>query len=477
MRERKHWGAAPGIVWIMAAVFTGFAAAGEAIRPWDDNPRYWQFQGEPTLLLGGFDTASPHTWAAEDPDQLIEHLDRLVEVGGNYLRCITYARDHWHPDLPTPWRQLEDGRFDLEQWNETYWNGFERVLEEAAERGIVVQIEFWDGQNFQRRWEGEESRERWRRNPYHPANNVNYTAADTTLPEDWEPSFTNDPHPALLTVPELNGDETVLHYQEQFVAQVLDRALEYDNVLYAPKNESWAPQEWSNHWAAFAREKAAARGRSIYVGDMRFTPDADPVVEHGFDFAELSQSASGAERPSGSDVGQGHFDAIVAEWSKLEDKPAPSNSVKQYAAGDEGVERVWRTIFAGQASARFHRPDWGHGLNERAQANIRSLREAADAIDVFHTQPHQNVENLLSNREDNEAYLMADPGRAYAVFFTSEGEEVELDASAIDGAMSLRWLDPNNAEWTSKEMLDSGMIRLAKPGDGQWVAIVLAETE
>ena len=161
--------------------------------------------------------------------------------------------------------------------------------------------------------------------------------------------------------------------------------------------------------AAFAREKAAAQGRSIYVGDMRFTPDADPVVEHGFDFAELSQSASGAARPSGSGVGQGQFDAIVAEWSKLEDKPAPSNSVKQYAAGDEGVERVWRTIFAGQASARFHRPDWGHGLNERAQANIRSLREAADAIDVFHTQPHQNVKNLLSDRENNEAYLLADP--------------------------------------------------------------------
>ena len=63
------------------------------------------------------------------------------------------------------------------------------------------------------------------------------------------------------------------------------------------------------------------------------------------------------------------------------------------------------------------------------------------------------------------------------MFFTSEGEEVELDASAIEAAMSLRWLDPNNGEWASEEVLDSGMIRLAKPGDGQWVAVVLAATE
>ncbi len=456
---------------LLALIATPTAGAnGGAIQPWPENPRYWEFQGEPTLLLGGFETASPHAW---EPERFIEQLDVLVESGGNYLRCITYARDHWHPDLPTPWRQLDDGRFDLDAWNPIYWERLEGVLEASAERGVVVQIEFWDGQNFQRRWEGEESRERWRRNPMNPENNVNYAAEETTLPANWEPSFENEPHPALLTVPTLNDDPTALVYQERFVREVLDRALDYGNVLFVPKNESWAPQEWSNHWAEFTRRVAAERGRTAYVGDMRFTPDADPVTEHGFDFAELSQSASGASRPSGSDVGQGHFDAIAAEMAKLDSRPAPANSVKQYAAGDEGVERVWRTVFAGQASARFHRPDWGLGLNARAQANIRSLRAVTDAIGVFNVQPHQEAGELLRDREENEAYVMADPGRVYAVFFTGGGEAVELDVSAMEGDVLVRWIDPNTGEWMDGEETHAGpAASLAKPSDGQWVAVV-----
>ncbi len=55
------------------------AAASDRIQPWPDNPRYWQFKGQPVLLLGGSQDDNlfqlPH---------LQEHLDEMAAAGANY---------------------------------------------------------------------------------------------------------------------------------------------------------------------------------------------------------------------------------------------------------------------------------------------------------------------------------------------------------------------------------------------------------
>ena len=70
------------------------------------------------------------------------------------------------------------------------------------------------------------------------------------------------------------------------------------------------------------------------------------------------------------------------------------------------VERLWRNIFGGAASCRFHRPDrWltGIGLHPISRQNIRSMRMFTDALNLFVMEPHNE---LLSSREENEAYKM-----------------------------------------------------------------------
>ncbi|MCM8776464.1 MAG: hypothetical protein NC930_09005, partial [Candidatus Omnitrophica bacterium] len=78
-------------------------------------------------------------------------------------------------------------------------------------------------------------------------------------------------------------------------------------------------------------------------------------------------------------------------WQKLlwliqqvnKGKPRPCNHTKIYGGGyfsfgtgglEDGVERFWRNILGGSASARFHRPPAGNGLNERAKASIKAAR-------------------------------------------------------------------------------------------------------
>ena len=69
------------------------------------------------------------------------------------------------------------------------------------------------------------------------------------------------------------------------------------------------------------------------------------------------------------------------------------------------MRRFWRNLFAGCASARFHEKHLGD--SEPALQMIRSARLMTAAIDLFRCQPRND---LLSDREPNEAYCLADPG-------------------------------------------------------------------
>ncbi|MCG9129835.1 hypothetical protein JT359_19770, partial [Candidatus Poribacteria bacterium] len=129
--------------------------------------------------------------------------------------------------------------------------------------------------------------------------------------------------------------------------------------------------------------------------------------------------------------GQTHWDNAQKYRSDLS-PIRPMNNVKIYGADTgkygttrNGLERFWRNIFGGLASARFHRPPNGLGLTETAQASIESMRALTDEMDIFSCEPHND---LLSNREENEAYTIANPGAEYAVYF-SKGGSVVLNLS------------------------------------------------
>jgi hypothetical protein len=70
-------------VWIVGAIGSLALAADDAdrIRPWDQDPRYWQYRGQPVLLLGG----SKDDNLFQIPD-LKEHLDEMAACGANYIR-------------------------------------------------------------------------------------------------------------------------------------------------------------------------------------------------------------------------------------------------------------------------------------------------------------------------------------------------------------------------------------------------------
>jgi hypothetical protein len=114
----------------------------EGIRPYSQNSFYWEYKGEPLLLLGG----SREDNLFNQPEGLEDHLDILAACGGNYIRNTMSSRKPGNP-----WafkKDSETGLYDLRQWNDEYWNRFENLLKLAYERDIIVQIEVWDPWDF-----------------------------------------------------------------------------------------------------------------------------------------------------------------------------------------------------------------------------------------------------------------------------------------------------------------------------------------
>ena len=66
----------------------------------------------------------------------------------------------------------------------------------------------------------------------------------------------------------------------------------------------------------------------------------------------------------------------------------------------DGIERFWRNLLCGSASARFHRPTAGLGLNEVAQGCIRAARTVETLVRFWDLEPHMD---LLTDRTENSA--------------------------------------------------------------------------
>jgi hypothetical protein len=467
--------AALAVTACLSAMAQGLDA--DRIRPYDANPQYWQYKGEPVLLLGGSwqDNLFNH------PTNLETHLDLLVSVGGNYLRNTMSHRNEANVFAHA---QNADGKFNLDQLNEEYWNRFENFLKRTHERDIIVQIEVWDPHDHYR---DREPRGGWSKDPYNPLNNVNYTAEESGLPTEVTYGVTPSPskHAFFRTVPALDNNERVLAYQTAFVDRMLDHSLKYPHVIYCMNNEIGEPNAWGDHWAAHILQRAKEAGVTVFTADMRRnhnikTDDHRHIYDRTdlYTFLDISQ-VTGSK-------GQSHYDEIMYVRDYTKAKPRPINNVKNYGAAksgeEESVARFGRFIFAGGASTRFHRPhpvesaeehatasSWGLGLGPRAQKIIKSMRMVDGAFDFFRSEPRND---LLSDRDPNEAYLLAVPGEQHALYFPAGGS-VTLDLSATPGELTLRRIDMDTAEWSPEEAVQGGgPLGVEAPGGRHSIVVI-----
>ncbi|MEQ8861490.1 MAG: hypothetical protein RIC56_22830 [Pseudomonadales bacterium] len=434
-----------------------------ALQPWPENPRYWAYRGRPTLLLGG----SPDDNLFQIPN-LKEHLDQLGAAGGNYVRNTMSDRRERGFEV-YPFARLDDGRFDLARWNPEYWKRLDALLELTAARGMVVQIEVWDRFDY--------AGAAWLAHPYNPANNINYSAAESGLaPRYPQPAWENA-NPFFETPPQLDNNLTVRRFQQRFVDELLRRTLRHDHILYCIDNETSGMPAWSAYWAGHIRRRAAAANRRVFITEMwddwNITGDQHRhTLERRdlYDYADVSQN--------NHLHGDRHWDRFQTIRQRLAPRPYPLNAVKTYGKDGgpfgstrDGLERWWRHLIGGAAAVRFHRGGSGLGLSAPAARSIMAAREIEARVRLWEMEP---ANHLLHGRQPNEAFATADPGRAYAVYFP-DGGRIELDLRDAADPFDVVWIDVLGGRRV-RQAVAAGVTktRLAAPSSGHWVALLTA---
>jgi len=449
-----------------------------SIQPYRKNTAYWEFKGEPILLIGGSDEDNPFQLQSEE---LINQLDLLSSVGGNYIRNTMSDRDNGNLYA---FKVIDEGKYDLEQWNEKYWEKVKLFLQETNKRDIIVHLTLWDQHDIADHYGG------WNLHPWNPENNINLNGNKLKGPNDFHMSVKNEWTDVLL-------------YQENYINKLLDIAIPYDNIIYNINNESWTGQEWEDYWANHIKQKAKEESKKVHVTTMhaRGESSARTMMSRPdlYTFTDISQNNQDAWGNSG----QAHMD-FVLKWRKIIhsflEQPRPINNIKIYG-GKEGknhnagtaiqaAERFWRNIFGGCASCRFHRPEsaWGIGLSDRAQKNIESAKLFQEEFDLFESIPlnelliSKNEGDYSSAREDNEAYCLANSGHSYAVYFPAEGT-VFLDPLIYIDHIKIRWLDINACRLTELKKIKvnwkhqhnvkwMGRVRLVNPCNNPRIALL-----
>ncbi|MGB3587334.1 MAG: putative collagen-binding domain-containing protein [Tunicatimonas sp.] len=433
-----------------------------------ENPEFWAYNGETVLLLGG---------SVEDNlfqiDGLGEHLDQLQAAGGNYVRCTMSSRDEGNV---WAFGKKADGLYDLDTWNNEYWNRFARFLEETAERDIVVQIEVWATFDFYR--------DNWSVNPFNPKNNVNYNAQRSKLDTvvATHPIYTENNF--FRSVPSQMSLFKVLEYQQAYVDKLLSYSLDHNHVLYCMDNETSVTADWGAFWSKYIKSVAQEQySKAVYTTEMWDPWDLDHVAHRStidypetYAFVDISQNNHNKR--------QLHWDNGLRQIQRIHqsDQPRPVNNIKVYGANgnkfghdnQDAIERFVRNVLLGAASTRFHRPPSGLGLGDTAQAVIKSMRMLTDAYDHFSAEP---ATQLLSERDENEAYARAVGGEAYAIYFPKNGE-VTLNLKKIKAVGAVRWLNVLTSEWTEATEIDTEeMVNISPPEAGNWVALITEEPE
>lgn len=429
---------------------------GSWIQPWKGNPWYWQYKEKPVLLLGASNDDNLFQWPK---DILIPHLDSMRNIGVNYARNTMSDRNDKGFELYA-FLQLKDGKYDLDQWNEEYWNRFDFFLKETAKREIIVQIEVWDRFDV---WD-----KYWLPHPFNPANNVNYTSILSGLELVYPLHPASNMQPFFFTPPGLKNNVVLLNYQQRFVEKMLSYSLKYDHILYCMDNETSAEEAWGAYWAEFIREKAAEKDKSIYITEM--WDDRNLKSDH------QKRTFDHQERYAFCDISQNTWQDGQVLWDNfqwvrdyLSLHPRPINVVKTYMRNNKGIESWWKHVIGGVASSRFHRPTSGWGLSAPSAASVKAVRKIESVVKFWELTPGND---LLSMRDENEAYLTSKAGEFYVIYFTNGGA-VGLDLQTFSSKFKLKWLEVHSGVWISEQSIAGGkIVEINAPGVGGWVAVI-----
>ena len=472
----------------------------QPIRLHPDNGHYFLFRGKPTALI----TSGEHYGSVLNLDfDYLPYLDELHTHGLNYTRIFTGAyveipgsfniQKNTLAPLPNrflaPWKRSDTpgyanggNRFDLNQWDEAYFQRLRDFVSQASKRGIVVEVTLFSSLYVDNGW---------KYSPLHPANNVNQTDS-----------------PDRKQVQTLNNGN-LLGYQEKMVRKIVQGLKSFDNVFYEIQNEPWADRGNDLGLAVTQPEKEAN------MPWQRKVEVADPAS------LEWQRRIAFCIQNEENSLSNKHLIAQnVANFRAKADQPDPGVSIfnfhyahPQAVTENYALNKVIgfdESGFAGSSDSVYRQQAWrfmlsGGGLfnsldysftTERAngtdkqqapgggstalRSQLKVLKDFLFSFDFVRMKPDSVGEpaiTLTSEQPRTKAYGLAQPGKAYAVYFEGGGHceaAVELPA----GKYREEWMDPQTGRIAKRSVVKhpGGKYQVKSPDYADDIALRLVRT-
>ena len=445
-----------------------------------DNPHYFLFRGQPTVLV----TSAEHYGAVLNADfDYRRYLQTLAADGMNHTRIFVgaycepegafrIARNTLAPAAGrflSPWaRSQEHGyanggsKFDLARWDEDYFERLRDFVGQAGEAGVVVEVNlfcpFYQD-------------DMWDLSPMKASNNVNGIGA---VPK--EEAYTVD------------GSGELMALQEEMTRKVVSELRAFDNLFYEVMNEPYqrdVPMAWQHRIvdvivATEATAAADGNGRhliSLNVANRQAeVRDPHPAVSiFNFHYAWPPDTVPlnyGLGLPIGDNetgfTGQDDYPYRREAWAFL-------------LTGGVLFNHLDYSFAVGFEDGSFDYPETQPGGGSPAlRQQLRILREFIDDFEFVRMTP------LAPGRvgglpQGLAAYGLEEPGRQYAVYVCKAGEDaavgpgdVEMSLQLPAGRYRVEWVDTGTGElMASEEVVNGGDLRLRSPVFTEDVALRL----
>ena len=431
------------------ALHTNSPATGP-LRVCTANPRYFADpSGRPVFLTGS------HTWGnlqdyryetlpSPAPMDFEAYLEFLKQHHHNFFRLWVWetamnpgAKQGTIYYDPMPYARTGPGtaldgkpRFDLTQFNETYFERMRTRAKAAGQAGIYASVMLFNG--FSIEGKGNVGGNPWQGHPFNARNNINGL----------------DGINGNLTHTLSNSD--VRAHQERYIRKVIDTVNDLDNVLYEISNEdtaSPADNQWQFAMIRFIKAYEATKPKQHPVGMTANWPGTDDVLFE----SPADWISPAAKLPLGdgrkvilNDTDHSYF------WTGLkQDGPAA-----QRAWVWENFTRGNQCLFMDPYLDPSHDPGRNDPAEGKPDPYYDGLRQAMGLTRTY--AQRMNLSKAVPHAElASTGFCLADPGKQYLVFLP-RGGEVTLDLSKAAKPMNSEWLRTSDSSVSSGEMAPGG---------------------
>jgi hypothetical protein len=418
-------------------------------------------------------TSGEHYGAVLNPDfDYVTYLDTLQAKGFNITRVFNgtyYEQAKSNPLMgdqntlaPRPGRYLAPwarsskpgfyaggNKFDLDKWDEAYFNRLKDFIGEAGKRGIVVELTLFSSTH---------DAPRWVPSLFQSSNNINGIGATYT-------NFFN----SLL-------DPPMVKRADALVQKTVTELNAFDNVYYEICQECFLSdtrsEDWQNH-----------------LIDTLVKAEANLPAKHMIAWNYGRGSTQLANPNPAVSIFNFHyaFPPVAVGLNYRFDRAIAFDQTHDETSAMDRRRQAWAFMLSG--GAVYNHLDWSFGLDDPAgtgkrtppgkgyngeeiRSQLKILKDFIHSFDFIRMRPNNAwIEGVP---EGTSVYALVDPGSAYVVYLMN-GTEAKLSLEIGAGRYRVDWLNPRTGAIDSAQDLShgGGKLMLASPSYQEDIALRL----